>query len=501
MERTSFAKDRKAERPDGTKRCASRRARVVLLAAFAAFVALLALDVAGIDLFGGGAHDTGLDNKARLFDRRASAAAFPERFGCFANRSAPARAGRPGRRALVLYMLTSKLEYQAQQEWDNFAFFLRHGVLERGAATALFDGADYVFYQQSKFITAPQLCGRHENVWTALVPMGPCDLCQHAAVVRLLDEQLTGRLNASHFDADIVALAAAKKVGDDARAHLFGWQKKARRQADMRRQEAERAAVPIFGGAFTERYSQIVMLNSGVRGPFISNARGASWLDVVASGGGGGGAWAPDTVTAAMASFELRAHPQSYFLSVPGPALRLVMDLFEATCYHDKGWCIENGETAVAELCFNHSLKVHSMGQNMTWASFHDVAADAERTGGFEKMPVLAGQTLGNSYMAWAKKFGHWNPTREWSNPCDALFVKFGGIVWAIELIRPSLVRAVRGLSLRQAPPARVLADPFLGLQAHDRCRWFGEDQRWTMGETDLEHVKRLDKRLAEKGF
>jgi hypothetical protein len=227
---------------------------------------------------------------------------------------------RPGKKALVLYMVTMANEYDAMIEWDNFNFFMHNGLFAAGFKTGFFDGVDYIFIK-TRAGTDPddvRFCFVDHNIRTVLVPPGPCDLCAYARV-----------------------LAALEAPGGDADTSVL-------------------------------QYSHFVLINSGARGPFMAPNEGP-WIDVVAAAGTR--QYQARTVSAALISHEKAFHPQSYFVSLPAAAMALAQREFLKTCHHpdDKGYCIDFGETAMGGLYLRHGFSVYSFGQGLRFKNLTDV--------------------------------------------------------------------------------------------------------------------------------
>jgi hypothetical protein len=309
-------------------------------------------------------------------------------------------------------MLTIAGEFDAMIEWDNLNFFLRHAVLPNNVSTAYFDAVDYIFIQLRPDARRVKECSHHGNVRTVIVPKGPCDLCAHARVVK------------------------------------------------------------FYGLAASGAYSQLILLNSGVRGPFVEVAAAGdggsavgSWVDIVS--GAGGASWAGDTVTAPLISFEQLPHPQSYFLSVPRRAIPVIAGLFDRTCKEDKNHCIGLGEVQIGATLFEHGMSIYSLGGHI---AVHNYSQASRIVSGMTGLtPVLPPSAGKAEYQQWVDGVRFQNPTWHWSDPCRAVFVKFGGVAWRSRAVPTTVIRAIRQLTIRQLRPA-VSANT----SAPGFCSWVG---------------------------
>jgi hypothetical protein len=343
-------------------------------------------------------------------------------------------------------------------EWDNFDFFLRHAVFRANVSTTLFDGVDYVFIRLGGGgANASAVCSAAGNVRTVLVPAGPCDLCAHARALKLLG---------------------------------------------------------VTAAPGPPAYSHVVMLNSGVRGPFFTASAAAdgaeaTWLDVAAAAGTA--RWQARTVAAPLIGFQFLPHPQTYFLSVPAAALATLAPLFARTCGGTKDACIREGEVQVGHFLFETGFAVHSFGQRYTLRGLRDaarvlgplvgrgaamppaggdVAADTSMWAHLKALlqhapaPATAGERAARRasaevhlYNVWSRDIHHSNPATEWTDPCRNLFVKLGGVAWRERFIRPDVIAAVRRLTLAQEVPARMRSSMQAvapGLFAGPgKCQWF----------------------------
>jgi hypothetical protein len=290
-------------------------------------------------------------------------------------------------------MLSNRTGRDADQEVRNINFFAQHGVLPANTSTRFFTGVDYVFLRQGR-VDVPSTCNTQDNVRSVIVPPGPCDLCAHARVLE----------------------------------HLG-------------------VAGP---GAVSTQYSQVIMLNSGTRGPFNdASPDGAVWVDVASAAGSR--KWAPHTVSSVLFSLERVPHPQSYFLSVPRFAFGVIFAVFNGTCRSaTKLQCIASGEIQIAHFLFGHGIAVYSLAQRRLLHNFTEVAVMAsEVIRAPVELHLQPKQEQVTAYMAAMKRqrTRFLNPTMMWTDPCAAVFVKFGGDVWERGKISAEVLRAVQRLT------------------------------------------------------
>jgi hypothetical protein len=206
------------------------------------------------------------------------------------------------------------------------------------------------------------------------------------------------------------------------------------------------------GGNSTRAYAHVVFLTSGVRGPFAAPSS-VGWIDAVAMAGTAG--YARETVTTLLFSFGDRFGAQSYFASMPVAAVRAAHASYEETCGRSKQRCVSASESGFAELLFRNNFSMHSLGQNVTVASSANVTA----------------------YLSEHPTVRDVNPATVWTDPCDAVFVRFGGREWRDHLVPKSVMRAVRLLSMWQKPQhgVRPMSSDTFDEMASRRCRWSSE--------------------------
>jgi hypothetical protein len=169
-------------------------------------------------------------------------------------------------------------------------------------------------------------------------------------------------------------------------------------------------------------YSAVVMLNSGTRGPL--GAGSEIWLDVI-------GLRIPKSnyspfVVSVSISFEVQFHPQSYFLMTPLSAFRdILYPLYNESCLGTKLQCILQSEIPAGQALMEAGFSFFSLSQRAAVT-------------GPDEMEALEVQQ------------GKRNPTMGWLDPCDSVFVKYGGEVWRERMIPADVISAVEGICTEQ---------------------------------------------------
>jgi hypothetical protein len=226
---------------------------------------------------------------------------------------------RPKGKALVLYMMHLYTGDEAAREAGNLDHFLRYGLIDEGVSTQLFDGVDFVFSRLVPDITEITMCYERGNVKVLLVPQVPCDLCAHAMVLTYLGYDETVR-NATSWP-----------------------------------------------------YKSVVMMNSGVRGPFLGRGS-SSWIDVVSMAGQPSrslyefdeSAKLFRTMSVLMLSIQVQFHAQSYFVVVPFSMLAQTFETFSISCVGEKGGCIVFSEIRTLVSVKTRNFRAFATGYNVT---------------------------------------------------------------------------------------------------------------------------------------
>jgi hypothetical protein len=297
-------------------------------------------------------------------------------------------------RALVLYMLhgwekESEKSGSTVNEWTNFAFFLQFGMLSNGVSTELFDGVDYVFARTKHSASAVTTCSHHDNVRFVWVPTGPCDLCSHYRVLTWLG-----------FDAQNVA----------------SWP-----------------------------YKSVIFMNSGVRGPFL-HENSSSWIDIVSMAGQNYRSLLREndasfrTVHATAMSWEVKMHAQSYFLAVPASALAIVHGIYgRGACGGSDEECVHLAEIPMA----THLVDGDGGGltRGLQEAPFSVYIA-------LQNFTYRRGMMRRAAERAYIGRPGAVNPCFEYTDPCQGIFVKFGGRVWRDRKVHAATRKALSHLTM-----------------------------------------------------
>lgn len=296
-----------------------------------------------------------------------------------------------------MYMLTNNEDdFSAQVEWDNFAALVKGALLGEGESTQLFRSVDFVFTKLNVNVKEVTRCARFKNMQLLWVPPGPCDLCAHAQALQFVD---------------------------------------------------------------AEFFDQLILMNSGVRGPFVA-PHGAHWLDAVSIAGRSkisnspSSSDFPSVVASPQLSWQNAFHPQSYLLSVPQRvAKEVLIPLWMKTCSNGKFACTIDGECAMGNHFLSRGIHVHSLGRNFTVTSM----AEGQPGGIYHRLYRVPDMP---------------NPTLWPQDPCASIFVKLGGDVWRSQLIDRPTIQRIQQLT-KYLPRHDVGHDTFMKLLAVDPlCEW-----------------------------
>jgi hypothetical protein len=314
-------------------------------------------------------------------------------------------------KALVLYMMHLPEHDDRAPEWGNVMHFFRFGLLPKSQPTQLFDSVDFIFMRPRRDVTNITVCNKYENVKMVFVPLTNCDLCTHAQMLQYLGykTEYSSKLSSN-------------------------WP-----------------------------YKSVVMMNSGVRGPFMS-PNSSSWIDVASMAG------QPSrpvrmkkdfrfgTVASITFSWDGTPHIQSYWLTLPLTAIAYYYTTFLAVCgsTHTKDYCIKNGEFKTAPgplLSPNGSpLSIFSFHRNVT----------IRGTDNLEEVRLRVKQDKGN-------------PSCDKVDPCKTMFRKFGGEGWTAYPWedKKKVYRLTMYMTLQQLPLFTDLDKLFA---SSGTCRWFRSD-------------------------
>uniref|UniRef100_A0A7S0VL25 Uncharacterized protein n=1 Tax=Hemiselmis tepida TaxID=464990 RepID=A0A7S0VL25_9CRYP len=282
---------------------------------------------------------------------------------------------RQDNKALVVYFLGTEAENSSRiQNFGNLRHFVRNGVYESGFSSSLHTGVDFYFVSIAAGLTKVELLaiaegGQHVLL---LVPPGPCDLCAHSHALRYI---------------------GLDKV--------------------------------------TCTYRTVVMLNSGVRGPFLSG-KSSHWIDVVTAAGREEfpGASCPDPavsnlrVFSVAVSWERQMHSQSYFSAYPREAVKVVTKLYGDSCSKKKKGCAFQGEVMTLSMLLEKNITTYSSSQGF-------VVESQDRAREYRKNHELHPK----------------NPTLGYIDPCDSVFIKAGGLVFRAGLIPKQVLWRASNLS------------------------------------------------------
>ena len=241
------------------------------------------------------------------------------------------------KKALIVYVVGTESS-MGPVERDNFNFFLDFGIVPFGVDTAVFSGVDYIFVLQRNSIHNPiLLLNQSGNVFWYETPQYHCDLSTHAM---LLDT----------FTRD-------RKVN------------------------------------ISREYGSVIMLNRGVRGPFMSaNESAGTWLDVI------GFHNINRTIVSIAISYQIQIHIQSYFAAIPGHVAQLWRNFYLTGARSMKD-CMFRTETHTLFEANRLGLGAYSLTQ-----------------GAFA--PPFRKKTLGTG------------PLKYPFDPCTSIFVKIGGTAY-----------------------------------------------------------------------
>ncbi len=241
------------------------------------------------------------------------------------------------KRALVLYVVGTE-DSMSPVERTNLDFFYEFGVVPDGVATAVFSAVDIVFILQHENATSVRLVNMSAgNVFYYETPKYHCDLATHAMVIDTFAED--------------------------------------------------------FGFEYAELYGTLVMLNRGVRGPFLSDAENPhSWIDVI------GFLNMNRTVVGISISYQIQIHVQSFFVAIPGDVVPKWRNFYMTGARSMKD-CMFRTETHTLYFANSLGLGAYSLSQ-----------------GAFA--PKFRARTLGTG------------PLKYPVDPCTSMFVKFGGTAY-----------------------------------------------------------------------
>ena len=395
-------------------------------------------------------------------------------------------------RALVLYMMHNTSDAASTlhrpTEWDNFQFFLKHGLLDATQSTVLFDRVDYVFIRINTAVTAAQEVATLEdfssaedegpgctktggtarrtakgiaqdlrekilgNVRFFWVPAVSCDLCAHWHVMNTLG--IGGGVNTEQQHASTFSpLTYAPKP----------------------------RLIPVGVGSkqVMVDYKSVVLMNSGVRGPFVNGVMEGghdqglgereptwvpSWIDQVSMGEdievwnrnfrrpmfGRFDADTFETLSVAALSRMMRFHAQTYFLVAPKSLVALLHQLQARGC--DGGGGMSSSKGGPKQACINvveletiSGLHVHQQGNSQKrfrkppTHKFYSLSLNdtyryprsiPEENSGWEWIMAITKPVIQREIIKDPKKLGTDNPTLYHVDPCRAIFMKFGGNVF-----------------------------------------------------------------------
>ena len=399
-------------------------------------------------------------------------------------------------KALVVYVVTSASgSLQRHGESENLVYFLEHGLIPGNVETALFDQVDYVFAKiqlanestQAQFVDCGEFSqeisekmkemkekqssnrrGRRRRTRTKplpnmrflLLPKVNCDLCGHA---KILDH-----LGVYDWDREAVRLREIANLNNGSDQiqdidEIF---------RDAKYDNTQPSEV-VDGDSRRNSYSQIIFLNSGVRGPFFLNddqfmeTDGDSeqqqqeknehddsestrkpqqppmttWVDFVSMGGrrmipnprlgffhhpiarghdvrdvdDENEEECPIHVASSFTiSFERMMHIQSFFLALPAELVRTrIFPLFQNSCgvgKDAKKYCINNAEVQLGNAVLNYSSNTALHAFNK---QFHVREMQGKETG-LKQVKYFIPPA---------------NPSFFWNDPCKSIFVKNGGLL------------------------------------------------------------------------
>jgi hypothetical protein len=279
------------------------------------------------------------------------------------------------KRALVIYMLQTKEDANDMiVEMENFRYFLNYGVYGEHQSTEMFDGVDYIFTRirpsSMGHVVVPTVCASAANVRLMWVPDGVCDLCAHGRVI----ESLGGP------------------------------------------------------AAVMYKYSFLILMNAGARGPFQGEAD-PHWIDVFAMGGQT--RWVRGTtrplMTGPSVSTQFSVHVQTHVMGLHTQLLFRYMP-FLTHCTIRKKECIRRGEIPAGVEWLHSGGWLHSLGRNATIR----IADDTE--------PLAA---LNRRYNVIEPMIAHYDV-------CSSVFAKFGGSF--TPYIKRRITAHMAQLSLFQSP-------------------------------------------------
>lgn len=311
-------------------------------------------------------------------------------------------------RALVIYMLHTNNPKTVVHEMENFHFFLQHGVLDSRTSTGLFEGVDYVFVRGKPATTGvpPEVkwddaktesCAREENISFLWISNLGSDLC---AFAKLFDEAMGGI------------------------------------------------------GVISSRYSYVVLMNAGARGPFVSKTD-TFWIDTFAAGGKQNITHSSDlSVSGPTISSEISIHVQSYTIGVPttNNAFQLLHEALQICRTNPtKPQIIIEVEVALGLRLLDAGVPLFSLSRRHLVTDRKDAEEYATQLMNWTSSQTNK-RSRGGNYVQ------QLNPTFHDVNPCAAVFVKYGGMVLAVGGLPDVVSRRVEQLTMLQqsSPCARA---------------------------------------------
>jgi len=378
-------------------------------------------------------------------------------------------------RALVLYMITSAADDISNPiERNNIEYFMKDGYIPPNTPTALFDSVDFIFAQvqldENEVGVSSHLVRQRLGLppmtldeMAREIPTGP----NNTSIPKILSKLY----EVAHIDNFRFILAP--KLPCDLAAHAL----------------ILKDYLNISVGD-SQGYQQFILFNSGTRGPFFDAGRHpdypdqppTTWVDHIAMGGrdvllnpryeyvykpGFEPTTSPRDATSplpygtenvlvsAAISFDFRMHTQSFFIGFPAKLLNPILPLFSKLIGGDFNCVLDvevnTGLSVLGEFSENEypNLTVRANAAYSFWKNFYVRNLNVEHVNQMKKAAWCGAEVPNNGY------FDHPNTAYCYNDPCESVFLKFGGNAWrGFKLQFPDVVNAA--LKLSQQEPILV---------------------------------------------
>lgn len=389
-------------------------------------------------------------------------------------------------RALVLYMITSAAHDVSNPiERNNIEYFMKDGYIPPNTPTALFDSVDFIFAQVQLDEDEVNISSHLVRERLGLPPMTLDEMAREIPIVSFRIPKILSKLyEVAHIDN--YRFIFTPMLPCDLAAHAL----------------ILKDYLNISVGD-SQGYQQFIFFNSGTRGPFFNADRHpnypdqppTTWVDHIAMGGRDvllnpryeyvykpgfeptnnlRDATSPlpyemeNVLVSAAISFEVKMHAQSFFIGFPAKLLNPILPLYSKAIGGTFESCVSTvevntassvlGEFSNEDTQFGYSneypnLTVRANAVYSFWKNFYVRNLSMDHVDQM-KEASWCGAELSWCGASWCGAAPPSNPGRCYNDPCESVFLKFGGAFWRRFLLPFPVIRAALKLSQQEPMPS-----------------------------------------------